>query len=84
MRTIQEQTAAAYRDILHIEADRNAKRRSAAAYARNLAEPGDCSGDDAMLRGLAIAESYIGRRAGWIPETQKLGVEFADYVSVNP
>lgn len=48
------------------------------AYRRLLSDPGDCEGDTALLVGSALAEAYIGKGPGWIPEVQKLGCEIAD------
>jgi len=53
-------------------------RRAKAAYKRNLADPGDCKGMQDVLAGLAIAETYIGKGAGWIPAVQKLGYDLSD------
>jgi hypothetical protein len=60
-------------------ADDNMIRRARAAYKRNVAEPGDCKGDDKMLRALAVAEAHTGRGPGWIPVVQKMAVELAQY-----
>ena len=53
--------------------DRNTMRRARYAYRRNLSDPGDCKDDLPLLAGLAVAEAMIGRRAGWIPEVQRIG-----------
>jgi hypothetical protein len=58
-------------------------KRAEKCYKRNLKNPGDCEGDDALLFGLAIGESLIGQRAGWIPEVQRIGCSIADYMSLN-
>lgn len=61
----------------------NDVKRAESAYKRNLKSPGDCEGDDRLLFGLAIGESLIGQRAGWIPEVQKIGCSIADYMELN-
>lgn len=58
--------------------DDKAIRRAQRNFRRNLAEPGDCKGDIALLAGLAIAEVAIGRGEGWIPEVQRVGVKIAE------
>lgn len=58
-------------------------KRAEKCYKRNLKHPGDCEGDDTLLFGLAIGESLIGQRAGWIPEVQRIGCSIADYMEVN-
>lgn len=60
--------------------DANALNRARRAFRRNLAEPGDCAGDNKLLLGLAIAFADVGLRAGWIPETQRVGVAIAELV----
>ena len=57
--------------------DANAIRRAQRAFKRNLAEPGDCAGDEKLLAGLAVAFADVGLRPGWIPETQRIGVDVA-------
>jgi len=47
-------------------------------YARNQEDPGDCAGDEFLLLGLSIAEADIGQGTGWIPEVQKIGVQYAE------
>ena len=48
-------------------------------YHKLLADPGDCAGDDALLKGMAIADTYVGTGyPGYIPVTQKLACEIAD------
>lgn len=49
--------------------------RARNAFKRNLAEPGDCKGDLAMLAALSVAEAQCGRSAGWIPVVQRAAVE---------
>ena len=53
---------------------KNFLARARRAYKRNLADPGDCAGDEKLLAGLAVAQAHVGTRAGWIPETQRIGV----------
>lgn len=53
------------------------RQRARRAFARNLAEPGDCAGNLPLLAGLAVAEAEIGRVAGWIPEVQRIGCAIA-------
>jgi hypothetical protein len=53
-------------------------------YNRNLREPGDCAGDDALLAGLAIAEAEIGKGIGWIPRVQHLGELIANLKNDSP
>jgi hypothetical protein len=55
-----------------------AEQRARRAYRRNLADPGDCKGDEKLLAALAVAEAEIGKRAGWIPEVQKMACSLAD------
>lgn len=57
---------------------KNFLSRARRALKRNLAAPGDCAGDPALLIGLSLAEAEIGRGAGWIPVVQKLGCEIAE------
>ena len=57
--------------------DRAALARARRAYVRGLRDPGVCEGDFPLLLGLAIAEAQVGHNPGWIPETQRLGVEIA-------
>lgn len=59
----------------------NAIQRARRAYARNLADPGDCKRDGALLVGLAIAFAHVGFGAGWIPETQRIGVQIANLIN---
>jgi len=63
--------------------DRNALQRARRAYAKNLAEPGDCGNDDCLLAGLAIAQADVGVRPGWIPEVQRIGCNIATIASLN-
>lgn len=58
--------------------DRNFRRRAHAAFVRNQSEPGDCAGLPLVLLGLSVAEAYVGRSAGWIPEVQRIGCQIAD------
>jgi hypothetical protein len=51
--------------------------RANRALKRNLAEPGDCTGDMILLIGLALAEAELGRGTGWIPAVQMLGCKIA-------
>jgi len=46
-------------------------------YKQNLAEPGDCKGDNNLLFGLAVAESQVCKGPGWLPATQVKGHEYA-------
>jgi hypothetical protein len=68
---------AAQRGIVNYP-DGNALARASRAYRKNLAEPGDCAGDEKLLAGLAIAEAEIGIRPGWLPECQRIGVAIAE------
>ncbi len=52
--------------------------RARRALKRNLANPGDCAGDEKLLVSLAIAEAQVGRGQGWIPETQRIAILIAD------
>lgn len=61
----------------------NDVKRAERAYKRNLKNPGDCEGDDRLLFGLAVGESLIGQRAGWIPEVQRIGCSIADFMDTN-
>jgi len=51
---------------------RNFLSRSRHAMVRNLASPGDCASDLAMLAALAVAQAQVGVSPGWIPETQRI------------
>jgi hypothetical protein len=64
----------------HHVIDTNTLRRIKAAYKRNQADPGDSEGDDSLLFGLAVAEAFIGRCAGWIPEVQRIGCRIASWL----
>lgn len=57
--------------------DRNALARARRAYQKNLADPGDCAGDSALLIGLAIAQADLGIFPGWLPEVQRVGCAIA-------
>ena len=59
---------------------KNFLRRANAAMRRNISEPGDCGDDCNLLVGLAVAESQIGRGAGWIPEVQRIGCAIAKMI----
>lgn len=60
--------------------DKNFKLRAARAFNRNLADPGDCAGDEKLLAGLAVAQAEIGIRTGWLPEVQRIGVAIAELI----
>lgn len=52
-------------------------------FRKNMAEPGDCKGDTALLMGLAIATAHVGVGPGWIPEVQRIGCEIADLSKIH-
>lgn len=52
-------------------------RAAARAHRRLRRDPGDCGGDELLLKCLAVAEAVVGRGPGWIPEVQRIGCALA-------
>jgi hypothetical protein len=71
----EHKNATGAKNPLHI--DPGFVGRAEKAHRRNLRDPGDCEGDEFLLLGLSIAEADIGQGTGWIPEVQRVGVEYA-------
>ena len=53
-------------------------RRAGMAWKRVWEDQGDCKGDIPFLAALAVAEAFIGRKAGWIPAVQSLAAKMAE------